>query len=69
MIFVSKFRDGLNFQVGESDGYAATTGHVSSSRMLPCIYGGQEANKPNKPWAPVDTWKSFNWHRLNVRQR
>jgi hypothetical protein len=34
MIFVSKFSDGLNFQVGESDGYAAGTGHVSFSRML-----------------------------------
>jgi hypothetical protein len=35
MILVSKFLDRLNFQVSESDGYAATTGHVSSSRMLP----------------------------------
>jgi hypothetical protein len=35
MIFVSKFSDGLNFQVSESDGYGATTGHVSSSRLLP----------------------------------
>ena len=35
MIFVSEFSDGLNFKVSESDGYAATTGHVSSSRRLP----------------------------------
>jgi hypothetical protein len=35
MIFVSKSSDGLNFPVSKSDSEATSSGHVSSSRMLP----------------------------------